>query len=184
MLRGDYENKTKILGGKPYSFLQINGKEQRAQSGSYYNDAEAQYIIKLLLVLKSSAKKANSDKEWYSPEKVRIITFYQGQVQRIKMLLHKNNLGHILVATVDSSQGCEADLIIVSFVRSNDKVGGSRQKAGFLTDDRRMNVALTRAKYQLICIGDGSGTLACSGDATLKAIVDDAKSRSLLCKVG
>lgn len=182
--RDDYESKTRILGGKPYSFLQISGKEQRAQSGSYYNDAEAQYIIKLLLVLKSSAKKHNSDEEWYSPEKVRIITFYQGQVQRIKTLLHKNNLGRVLVATVDSSQGCEADLVIVSFVRGNDKVGGSRQKAGFLTDDRRMNVALTRAKYQLICIGDGLGTLACSGDATLKAIVDDAKSRSLVGKVG
>mgnify|MGYP000226776268 FL=1 len=59
-----------------------------------------------------------------------------------------------LVASVDSFQGQERDLIIFPFSRSN-KYG----KVGFLSDWRRLNVAQTRAKKQLIMIGDLS-TLA------------------------
>ncbi|OEU15131.1 hypothetical protein FRACYDRAFT_165538, partial [Fragilariopsis cylindrus CCMP1102] len=58
----------------------------------------------------------------------------------------------VLVATVDSSQGCEADFVILSFVRSEGN--GGRNTVGFLMDDRRLNVALTRAKYQIIGVGN------------------------------
>ncbi|MCW7553960.1 DEAD/DEAH box helicase family protein [Endozoicomonas gorgoniicola] len=56
-----------------------------------------------------------------------------------------------LVASVDSFQGQERDLIIFTFTRSNP-----RGKVGFLSDWRRLNVAQTRAKKQLIMIGDSS----------------------------
>jgi hypothetical protein len=55
----------------------------------------------------------------------------------------------ITVGTVDNFQGQERKLIVVSLVRSN-----SRYAAGFLTEPRRLNVALTRAKRGLICIGN------------------------------
>ncbi|GMH54969.1 hypothetical protein TL16_g01793, partial [Triparma laevis f. inornata] len=55
----------------------------------------------------------------------------------------------VTVATVDSSQGSEATVIIVSFVRSREN--GS---VGFLNDGRRINVGLSRAKEKLICVGD------------------------------
>ena len=55
-------------------------------------------------------------------------------------------------STVDGFQGSEADLIIVSLVRNNDK-GSLRSALGFLVDERRMNVLLSRARYQLIIIG-------------------------------
>ncbi|WP_181161506.1 DEAD/DEAH box helicase [Maribrevibacterium harenarium] len=54
-----------------------------------------------------------------------------------------------LVASVDSFQGQERDLIIFTFTRSNPQ-----GKVGFLSDWRRLNVAQTRAKKQLIMIGD------------------------------
>jgi superfamily I DNA and/or RNA helicase len=57
-------------------------------------------------------------------------------------------LPHITVSTVDSYQGQERDIILISTVRSNNQ-----RHVGFLHDERRINVALTRAKYCLISVG-------------------------------
>lgn len=53
----------------------------------------------------------------------------------------------VRVSTIDSFQGQECDIIIFSTVRSNDK-----NNIGFLRDERRLNVAVTRAKFALIVI--------------------------------
>lgn len=56
-----------------------------------------------------------------------------------------------LVASVDSYQGQERDLIVFTFTRSN-----LQGRIGFLKDWRRLNVAMTRAKKQLVMVGDFS----------------------------
>lgn len=82
-----------------------------------------------------------------NPQKAAFISPYAGQVQLAKEQLPKE----IRISTIDSFQGQEGDTIIISLVRSNpDAI------IGFLKDYRRMNVALTRAKEQLIVIGDSS----------------------------
>jgi ATP-dependent RNA/DNA helicase IGHMBP2 len=58
------------------------------------------------------------------------------------------------IQSIDSFQGQESDVVLISLVRSNDK-----SDIGFLRDYRRMNVAMTRARYKLIMLGD-SATLS------------------------
>lgn len=59
----------------------------------------------------------------------------------------------ITINTIDGFQGQERDVIYISLVRSNLK-----NEIGFLSDYRRMNVAMTRARMLLVVIGD-SGTI-------------------------
>ena len=60
----------------------------------------------------------------------------------------------IEVNTIDAFQGQERDIIYISLVRSNET-----GQIGFLSDERRMNVAMTRAKMKLVVVGD-SATIA------------------------
>lgn len=78
---------------------------------------------------------------------VAFISPYSGQVGLAKSTFSKD----LLISTIDSFQGQEKHTIIISLVRSN-----SESKIGFLSDYRRMNVALTRAKERLYVIGDSA----------------------------
>ena len=72
-----------------------------------------------------------------------MITTYSGQVA----LVRSRTGGVVDVYTIDKSQGQERDVIILSMVRSNAK-----GHLGFITDRRRINVALTRARDGLIIV--------------------------------
>jgi len=81
------------------------------------------------------------------PQHTAFISPYAGQVAAAKELLPKQ----MRCSTIDSFQGQEKETVILSLVRSNDE-----SEIGFLKDYRRMNVAITRAKEQLIVIGDSA----------------------------
>jgi superfamily I DNA and/or RNA helicase len=85
---------------------------------------------------------------------IAAITAYSAQVKRLKELLATPILQGLEVGTVDGFQGREKEAIVVDLVRSNDT-----GQIGFLTDVRRTNVAITRARSFLLVIGDGA-TLA------------------------
>lgn len=85
-----------------------------------------------------------------------VISPYRAQVQYLRGLIRRDEFlrplrSQITVNTVDAFQGQERDVIILSMVRANEQ-----GQIGFLTDLRRMNVAITRARYQLIIIGSSS----------------------------
>lgn len=132
---------------RPMFFLVTQGQEEIAGSGtSYLNRTEAANVEKITTrFLKCRV----------SPEQIGIITPYEGQraylVQYMQYQgsLHSKLYQEIEIASVDAFQGREKDIIIMSCVRSNEHQG-----IGFLNDPRRLNVALTRAKYGIIIVGN------------------------------
>ena len=82
---------------------------------------------------------------------IGVITPYAAQA---RLLREKLLMSDLEIDTVDGFQGREKEAIVISLVRSNE-----RGEIGFLSDLRRMNVAMTRARRELLVIGD-SATLS------------------------
>lgn len=84
-----------------------------------------------------------------------VIVPYKAQKAKIARALGQLGLGaaqiDLNVGTVDSFQGGEREVIIYGFTRSN-----ADGNIGFLKEQRRLNVAITRAQHQLILVGDMS----------------------------
>lgn len=89
------------------------------------------------------------------PSQIGVITPYEGQRSYVVNYMQYNGslkkelYKEVEVASVDAFQGREKDYIILSCVRSNEHQG-----IGFLNDPRRLNVALTRAKYGMVILGN------------------------------
>ncbi|ELQ74785.1 tRNA-splicing endonuclease positive effector (SEN1), partial [Trachipleistophora hominis] len=127
----------------PISFIQVNGEERTDSYFSFYNVAEARYIGNIISELMKNVK--NYDLS----NKIGIITPYKAQMKKIKEVLlgiRKDILDFVCVNTVDGFQGQEKDVILISTVKSKN--------IGFLSDLRRINVSITRAKHSLIIIGN------------------------------
>ncbi len=150
VLKSNKLGRGSMMAESVYTLYQVDGRERQNRSGSIENEEEANAVVEIVDRLRQSSRGLSSN--WFASNRLRIITFYQAQVSLIRRLLYRRNLGNVLVSTVDSSQGCEADFVIISFVRSDGE--SRRNTVGFVADDRRLNVALTRAKYQMICVGN------------------------------
>jgi len=131
------------LDEQPLVFVDTHGSEAKEvlpdRSTSYENPGEAAIIKELVLTLLQMGAKA---------EQIGVISPYAAQVKRIKKELDFEDMV-IEIKSVDGFQGREKEIILISFVRSNDE-----GRIGFLRDLRRLNVAITRARRKLICVGD------------------------------
>lgn len=83
------------------------------------------------------------------PADIGVITPYAAQVTLLRSMRSADIGSKIEISTVDGFQGREKEAIVISMVRSN-----SSGEVGFLSDSRRMNVAVTRAKRHCVIIGD------------------------------
>lgn len=115
------------------------------------NKAEAELVLSTLL---SYIEKIGRQRFLDERLDVGIISPYKVQTQylrkRIKSMEELRPFRQcITVNTVDGFQGQERDIIFISLVRSNEN-----GEIGFLSDLRRMNVAMTRARMKLIIFGD------------------------------
>jgi superfamily I DNA and/or RNA helicase len=82
---------------------------------------------------------------------VAVIAAYDAQVRRLRALLAPERAAGVEIRSVDGFQGREKEAVIVDTVRSNPD-----GDIGFLSDLRRMNVAITRARRWLLVVGDSA----------------------------
>lgn len=111
-------------------------EKQREGSVSRENPLEA-FLVKEIIERLFKMK--------IKPRLIGVITPYDDQVKLLRETLKEK----VEIHSVDSFQGREKEIIIVSFVRANKE-----KEIGFLKDLRRLNVTLTRAKRKMILIGD------------------------------
>jgi ATP-dependent RNA/DNA helicase IGHMBP2 len=142
----------------PLAFIDTAGCgfDEKTEGTSTTNPEEAAFLFKHLTQLVTELAPQ------YQPDNfptIAIISPYKQQIYLLKEQLQhapllQPYLQKISVNTIDSFQGQERDIVYISMTRSN-----TESKIGFLSDVRRMNVAMTRARKKLVVIGD-SGTLS------------------------
>ncbi|KAJ5958258.1 uncharacterized protein N7479_005408 [Penicillium vulpinum] len=131
------------MGNKRSFFFDHTAHESSDSLSSKVNDFEASMVINFLAYLVMNKVPTAS---------ISVLTFYNGQKKLLMRKKSQNpNISHsyINILTVDSYQGEENDIILLSLVRSNDHRG-----IGFLQQDNRVCVALSRAKYGLYIFGN------------------------------
>jgi ATP-dependent RNA/DNA helicase IGHMBP2 len=127
-------------------------EEQDPVTASFFNAQEAALIVHVATQLRA-----------LGVADLGIIAPYSAQVARIS-----SALPDVEVATVNAFQGREKAAILVSFVRSNDA-----GETGFVSDPRRLTVAVTRARCLLVCVGDSATLARAPGFAELVAAIED-----------
>ena len=165
-LRAQPWHESKILG--PYRFFNVEGSHQSSTRGhSLINVAELEVALQLFERLITDCK------GYDFTGKVGIITPYKSQLRELRArFAHKYGDGifnTIEFNTTDAFQGRESEIIIFSCVRASVNSG-----IGFLSDIRRMNVGITRAKSSLWVLGNSQSLMRGEFWSNL---IKDAKSR-------
>lgn len=137
--------------------------DRKRQRGNR-NPAEVRVLLRELdAFVEWAGRNPKRDREGrVVPWEVAMLTFYRGQEAELRVRLQQKSgqMGnsrnfqlphgkpsvHITLCTVDRFQGHEADVVYLSFVKSGT--------VGFLNSPNRLNVALTRARYQIALVGD------------------------------
>lgn len=94
------------------------------------------------------------NRENFENKSIGVISPYSEQVKFLRLKKEEDEIFNgmdIKINSIDGFQGQEKDVIYISLVRSN-----ADGEIGFLKDERRLNVAMTRARKKLIIIGDMS----------------------------
>ncbi|WP_101022804.1 AAA domain-containing protein [Helicobacter pylori] len=123
-------------------WINVEGEHQLEKTSSYnsYNKDQVQKIIELLEQINRTLNQ------------IGIITPYNAQKRRLRSEVEKygfKNFDELKIDTVDAFQGEKADIIIYSTVKTCGNLS-------FLLDSKRLNVAISRAKENLIFVGKKS----------------------------
>ncbi|CAL5032138.1 unnamed protein product [Urochloa decumbens] len=158
----------------PFCFFDVDGVEsQPPGSGSWVNHDEVEFITLLYHQLAMRYPELKSSSE------VAVISPYRQQIKLLRdnfrLTFGDQSKEVIDVNTVDGFQGREREVVIFTCVRSNKE-----QKIGFVSDFRRMNVAITRARSAVLVVGSAS-TL--QKNEHWNNLVESAKERNRYFKV-
>ena len=143
----------------PVEFIDTAGCEYHEvaipESRSTANPEEAHLLLERLAQLLETCDPTDHDQR---PLTIGVIAPYRAQINYLKDAIEDSAVLNDLllqrrlsVGTVDSFQGQERDIIAITLTRSNPQ-----GEIGFLSDIRRMNVGMTRARRKLLLVGDSS----------------------------
>jgi len=158
----------------PFCFFDIDGVETVPLGGvSLMNNDEVDFIVEMYYNLSVLYPELKSSTE------IAVISPYSHQVTVLKENFQENfglSFNQIVdINTVDGFQGRERDVAIFSCVRSN-----SDKAIGFVSDFRRMNVGITRAKSSVLVVGSASTLMQ---DKHWKNLINFAKSEDAFFQV-
>lgn len=116
-------------------------------SNSWGNPEEASEVTKIVHCLVSNGVSTSS---------IGVMAAFRAQVVSIRNCLRQQNLGNVNVGIVEDYQAVEREVIILSLTRSSDELlqNDVDRRVGLFKQERRMNVALTRAEKLLIVVGN------------------------------
>ena len=150
----------------PYILFHISyGQEISSKPGQIVNLKEIDFVSALVRELLRK----------FDSSSIGIITPYQAQLRELTKAIYKIS-ERIEIKSVDGFQGKEKDIIIISCVRSKSKTG----TIGFLSNYKRINVALTRAKKALYIVGDVDSL---KRNPTWNKLIQDAEFRERLLTI-
>ncbi len=140
---------------RPVQFIDTAGcgfaEAMNTETGSKFNEGEVFIFREHFLQLTTALSTQN-----LPLPSIAVISPYRAQCSHLKETLEEDDstnayLSHLDINTIDAFQGQERDVVYLLLVRSNEK-----SEIGFLSDYRRMNVAMTRARKLLVVIGDSA----------------------------
>ena len=189
------DDRSAVIQLDPIKFFDIRQSKEYLSGTSYQNDSEVEFIANLL-------EQTLCYLQSYS---IAIISPYSSQVRSMKNKMRSNavisedqkdrktRLMEIDVNTIDGFQGREKDIIIFSTVRSDITSNNNHNNShhhqhhhhhhhghsgiGFVSDERRLNVAITRAKRLLIIVGN---SLTLSRDSTWNNLLSSLHTRGYI----
>ncbi|CAM6089205.1 unnamed protein product [Calypogeia fissa] len=136
----------------PMLFYGVKGQQMReGESPSYFNPVEAGKVADLITGLISKTQITAGD--------IGVMAPYRRQVQKLRLVLRSRRLGAVRVGTVDDYQGQEERVVFISTVLTRPeslrqvKSAEKTRQIGFLSNAKRFNVAITRAKAMLVVVG-------------------------------
>lgn len=150
------QNKTpeywmKLLDLKtPVVFHSVKGRDRREYTNpSWFNCNEAIRCLVYVKKLYDAGLRSHQ---------LGIISPYRRQIEKLRLLLDSASLPRCKIATMEEFQGEEREVIIISTVRTREKQLSFDKKfnLGFLFNPKRFNVAISRAKWLVITVGDSA----------------------------
>lgn len=152
----------------------LPNRDEARRGESIYNGAEAAIVARIVERLAGAVRGRKK------PLSVAVLTPYRAQRKVISDRLvaqpKRSSLIHVVVHTVDSFQGQEADVVIYSATRSN-RAG----KLGFTRERPRLNVALSRGRDLLIIVGDHLTARRGRGDNPMRDVIEHVEAHPRTC---
>ncbi len=138
------------------------GRERRGAGGALRNDAEVRVCAQVVRILDERVDPQLS---------LAVIAMYADQVDRLRQSLSRRHFRRqVRIDTVDSFEGREEDMVVISLVRSNE-----RGRIGFLRVPNRLNVAISRARRLVVCVGDAA-TLRAGEESMYGRLVEASRN--------